>query len=70
MDNESFSLLLKKAGLTKKAFSELVKMHYMSVTNWKQTNSTPTWVESWLNLYIENKDCEQLKTILKNNLKD
>ena len=68
MDNEEFNTLLKKASLTKKAFSELVKMNYASVTNWKQSNSIPYWVKSWLTLYIENKDCKELKEIIRANV--
>ena len=68
MDNEEFNTLLKKASLTKKAFSELVKMNYASVTNWKQSNNIPYWVKSWLTLYIENKDCKELKEIIRANV--
>jgi len=68
MDNEEFNTLLKKASLTKKAFSELVKMNYASVTNWKQSDSIPYWVKSWLTLYIENKDCKELKEIIRANV--
>lgn len=68
MDNQEFNELLKKAKLTKKAFSELVKMNYASVTNWKQVDNIPLWVESWLTLYIENKECKELKEIIKANV--
>ena len=68
MNNNDFNLLLKKASLTKKAFSELVEMNYASVTNWKQNDNIPNWVKSWLTLYIENKDCKELKEIIRDNV--
>lgn len=68
MTNEEFNTLLKEAKLTKKAFSEIVKMNYASVTNWNQSEYVPSWVESWLNLYIENKHCKELKEIIRANV--
>jgi len=68
MDNKEFNNLLKNANLTKKAFSELVKMNYASVTNWKQVDNIPYWVKSWLTLYIENKECKELKEIIRENV--
>jgi len=68
MDNQEFNILLKKAKLTKKDFSSLVYMNYASVTNWKQSDKVPNWVKSWLTLYIENKECKELKEMIKDSI--
>jgi len=64
MNNEEFKLLLKKANLSKKSFSEIIGASNQAVNNWA-TRGVPYWVKSWLLLYIENKDCKELKEILK-----
>lgn len=69
MENEDFKALLKKAGLTKKTFSELVGTSAQSVNNWSNKNrGVPYWVNSWLTLYIENKECKELREILKDTV--
>lgn len=66
MTNEEFEIMLKSTDLTKKEFSNQVKMSYGSVVNWRRTHqSVPVWVESWLKLYIENKKFEELKKSIK-----
>ncbi len=66
MTNEEFETMLQPTGLTKKEFAQLVKMSYGSVVNWGRSHqSVPDWVESWLELYIENKKFEKLKKIIK-----
>lgn len=54
MNYEEFEELLNKAKLTKKEFSELVDMNYVSITNWNKSK-IPFWVESWLQNYIKAK---------------
>ena len=69
MNNEEFKALLKKASLTKKSFSELLGVSYNAVNGWGTNGRDyPYWVESWLSLYIENKDCKELKEIIKENV--
>ena len=65
MNNKAFEALLKSAGLSKKAFATLVDMNYNSVTNWNKSNKVPQWVEPFLNLYIENKECRDLKETIR-----
>lgn len=65
MNNQAFEELLKSAGLSKKDFAALVEMNYNSVTNWNKSDKIPQWVDSWLNLYIENKECRELKQVIK-----
>ncbi|EIP0949026.1 hypothetical protein LRQ27_001739, partial [Campylobacter coli] len=48
MNYDEFENKLKSISLSKKDFSEMVKMSYTGVTNWRQTNSIPGWVNSWL----------------------
>jgi len=69
MDSENFKGLLKKAGLTKRTFSEILGTSYNAVNGWG-TNGRgyPYWVESWLNLYIENKECKELKEIIRESV--
>ncbi len=69
MDRDRFKTLLKNANLTKKAFSELVGTSYNAVNNWGTNGRDyPYWVESWLSLYIENKECKELKEIIRENV--
>lgn len=66
MNNEQFKGMLQKAGLTKKAFAELIGTSSQVVNNWNAPGrDIPYWVESWLTLYIENKECKELKQIIK-----
>ena len=69
MNNEEFKALLKNAKLSKKAFSELVGTSTQSVNNWSNKDrGIPYWVKSWLTLYIENKECKELKEIIRENV--
>ena len=67
MSNEELKELLKKAGLSKKAFSEILGTSNQALNNWA-TRGVPYWVESWLNLYIENKECKELKEIIRESV--
>ena len=66
LDNKKLKELLKKANLSKKAFSEILGTSNQALNNWA-TRGVPYWVESWLTLYIENKECKKLKQILKDS---
>ena len=69
MQNEEFKKLLKTASLTKKSFSELLGVSYNAVNGWGTNGRDyPYWVKSWLTLYIENKDCKELKEIIRENV--
>ena len=68
MTNEEFENILKKIGLTKKEFSKIVDMSYGGVVNWgRATQTIPNWVESWLELYSQNKKFENLKQSIKDS---
>ncbi|MCD4667084.1 MAG: XRE family transcriptional regulator [Sulfurimonas sp.] len=69
MEYEIFKQTLKENNLSLKAFSELAGVKYDTCSKWgKDNRPVSDWVESWLNLYIENKDCKELKQIIKNNI--
>ena len=68
MTNEEFEKILKETGLTKKGFAKSVEMSYGGVVNWGRSDqSIPNWVESWLELYIQNKKFENLKQTIKDS---
>jgi hypothetical protein len=63
---EKFKTLMKQAGLTKKALSQLLDTSYNTVNGWGTNNrGYPYWVESWLKLYVDNKKCRELKELLQ-----
>jgi len=67
---DEFKALLKKAGFSKKTFSEDVEIALSTVNGWGSANKPPVpfWVEKYLNLYIENKECKELKEIIRENV--
>jgi hypothetical protein len=68
MEKESFKQLLKKADFNKRTFSQYLGLKYQSVNSWGNNGrNIPYWVESWLNLYIDNKRCKQMKELLKDS---
>ena len=68
MEKERFKQLLKKADLNKRTFSQYLGLKYQSVNSWGNNGrNVPYWVESWLNLYIDNKRCKQMKELLKDS---
>ena len=68
MELSQLKEMLKKAGLNKKQFSELISIQYNTVNAWGSNNAVPVWVKSWLTLYIENKECKELKEIIRENV--
>ena len=68
MDKVKLNELLSKAELSKKEFASIVGTSPASLSNWGTSGrDIPYWVESWLKLYIENKECNELKTILRDS---
>ena len=68
MNKTELNELLKKAGFSKKEFAKKFNLSASAVNNWGGSSKVPLWVKSWLNLYIKNKDCEELKEIIKKNV--
>jgi len=71
MEYENFKQTLKDQGLTLKAFSELSRVQYSTCAKWgKDGRPVSDWVESWLSIYIENKECKELKRLLRDTVCD
>lgn len=62
MKYELFKEKLKEAELTLKDFGEFTGISYSTCNNWKYTEA-PSWTESWLQLYIENKNMRDMKKL-------
>ena len=65
MNYDEFENKLKAINLSKKEVSEMVKMSYTGVTNWKQTNAIPGWVDSWLENYEKGKTLDELLNLIE-----
>jgi len=66
MDKQLFNDLLEQAGLSKKEFATIVGTSAGTISNWgNEDREIPYWVHTWLNLYIENRSCKKLKTMLR-----
>lgn len=66
MERQEFNNLLDQCNLTKEEFSNKVGLQYRSVNNWGTgAQKIPHWVESWMELYKENYQCKQLKSMIK-----
>ena len=69
MEYEKFKQTLKEQKLSLKAFTELAGVKYDTCSKWgKDNRPVSDWVESWLTLYIENKECKELKEIIRANV--
>lgn len=68
MEYEIFKQTLKDNNLSLRDFSILSRVKYDTCSKWgKADRPVSDWVESWLALYIENKECKELKQILKDS---
>ena len=68
MEYDIFKQTLKENELSLKKFSELSGVKYDTCSKWgKDGRPVSDWVESWLKLYIENKECKELKEILQDS---
>ncbi len=66
MEYTTFKQILKDQGLTLKAFSELAGVKYDTCSKWgKDGRPVSDWVDTWLKLYIENKECRDLKETIR-----
>ncbi|MDD2267051.1 XRE family transcriptional regulator [Sulfuricurvum sp.] len=66
MDRDSFNQKLNDAKLSRKEFAALFGLNYQSVNGWGSNDREfPYWVESWLDLYIENEKYKRLKSVIK-----
>ena len=66
MERQEFNELLDEAELSKEEFANKVGLQYRSVNNWGTgPQKVPHWVDSWLELYIENNRCKKIKAMIK-----
>jgi len=66
LNRDDFNQKLNEAQLTRKEFAALLGLNYQSVNGWGSNDREfPYWVESWLNLYVENEKYKRLKKSLK-----
>ena len=65
MELSDFKELLKKAGLNKKQFSELLEIQYNTVNAWGSNNAIPVWVKSWLENYIKAKEFDNIVSAVR-----
>ena len=69
MTYKEFEDLLANANIDKKEFASLVDMNYVSITNWKNSQKIPNWVQSWLENYIKAKDMDKVVEAVKPHIK-
>lgn len=66
MNKTNFKELLKQSELNKIQFAELLGTSHNTVNAWGTNGREyPYWVKSWLLLYIDNKNCRNLKKMIK-----
>ena len=61
---EEFNLLLKKAGLTKKDFSNISSVSYNTVKMWGHDREVPNWVKPFIENYIKAKTLDNVKDVI------
>ena len=68
MNKEEFKAYLKIANINKVELSNALGMEYNTVNAWgNNSRPYPIWLKSWLELYIDNKNCKELKSMIKNS---
>lgn len=66
MEYEEFKIKLSTAKLKLKQFSELSGVSYGTCVKWGKNNRPVSdWVESWLQLYVENQRLKALEDKMK-----
>ncbi|KLE04171.1 hypothetical protein AF78_09075 [Aliarcobacter butzleri L353] len=67
MTKKEFDNLLKDLELTKKEFSNIIGISYITINNW---NIIPSWVNSWFENYIKAKDMNKVISTIKSHIKE
>ena len=66
MEYEEYRRILKELNITIKDFSVMINTSYGTVRKWgKDGRAVPSWVQTWLNLYIENQEYKALAKALQ-----
>lgn len=65
MTRDEFKILLKRADLNKKRFSELAEVSYSTVTQWGTLKNgkpipVPDWIRSWIKYYIKARNWDEM----------
>jgi len=73
MNIKDFELLLLDAGLTLETFSTKTKIPLATINNWfakrqGKTTQEPKWVQSYIEMYIENKKNKNIIEYLEDKL--
>jgi transcriptional regulator with XRE-family HTH domain len=66
---DDFMEQLKQAGLSKEDFAKLTNLTRNTLIGWatsRQGRKTQPWVNSWIDLYIKNRDKDIIIKALKN----
>jgi len=62
MTKEEFDNALKKAGLTKKGFADILGTDKQTVYNWGNgVQGVPYWVPSWIENYLKSEAYTRVK---------
>jgi len=66
LEYEEYRRILKELNITIKDFSVMINTSYGTVRKWgKDGRAVPSWVQTWLNLYIENQEYKALAKALQ-----
>lgn len=65
MTHEEFKMRLSEAGLTLVQFAEKIETPYNTVSKYGKAVKVPQFVNSYLDLYMENKELKNVKQQIK-----
>jgi len=65
MTHDKFKAKLQEANLTLKDFANIINTPYSTVAKYGKSNPVPSFVEPFLECYIENQKLDQLKNQIK-----
>nr|DAF25292.1 MAG TPA: RK RWP-RK domain [Caudoviricetes sp.]DAN67431.1 MAG TPA: RK RWP-RK domain [Caudoviricetes sp.] len=63
MEYKIFEEILENAKISKKDFSEIAKIPYQTIMNWKRIDSVPDWVEPFVENYIKSIKFDKARKI-------
>lgn len=66
MKKDDFTKTLKRLGVSKREFSQICNISYMTINNWNDENRPiPSWVEPFLYYYEKAKTLDDIFTAIK-----
>lgn len=63
MEYKVFEEILESAKISKKDFSEMAKIAYQTIMNWKRIDNVPDWTEPFVKNYIKSTKFDKAKKI-------